>query len=107
MLRRLMKPDVSHVHSRSYRHSESLNSTIQVLVIQRVFIVPHATTQVGDFVTHEPDAVSAWSRFDLVYRRAGPRNDGWLHSLGGTIFIETEVGRTAYSVFTVGSVVIL
>ena len=65
-----MKPDVSDIDSRSYRHAERLNRPIEVLVIERVFVVPHAATQVGDFVTHKPDTVVARSRFDLIYRRA-------------------------------------
>ena len=40
MLRRRMKPDVSNVHSRSNRHSERLDGAIEILVIERVLIVP-------------------------------------------------------------------
>ena len=70
MLRRRMKFDVSDIDSRSHRHSERLNGAIEVLVIEGVFIVPHAATQVGYFVTNKEDAVIAWSRLDLIYRRA-------------------------------------
>ena len=101
-----MKPDVSDIDAGSDRHSERLNSTVEVLVIERVLIVPDTGGRVGHFVPHEPDAVGAWSRFDLVYSCASPDCDGWLHSHCRSIFIETEAGRTAYSVFTVGSVVV-
>ena len=37
-----MKSDVSDVDSRSNRHAERLDGAIEVLVIERVFIVPDA-----------------------------------------------------------------
>jgi hypothetical protein len=73
MLRWRMKRDVSDIDSRSHRHSERLNRPIEVLVIERVLIVPHTATQVGYFVTHEPDTIGARSRFDRVaHGRASP-----------------------------------
>jgi hypothetical protein len=73
MLRWRMKVDVSDIDSRSHRHSERLNRPIEVLVIERVLIVPHTATQVGYFVTHEPDTIGARSRFDRVaHGRASP-----------------------------------
>lgn len=102
-----MKPNVSDVDSRSYGHSERLNSTIEVLVIDCIFVVPDSGIWSCHFVAHKPDTITARSRLDLVYNCFSPCNDGWLHSHCRTIFIETEAGSTAYSVFTVGSVVIL
>ena len=43
LLTRSVKPDVRDVYSGPERHGEGLNATIQVLVIERVFIVPNAT----------------------------------------------------------------
>ena len=37
-----------------------------------VFIVPHAATQVGDFVTHKPDTIVARIRSELVHRGVRP-----------------------------------
>ena len=102
-----MKTDVSDVDSRSYRHSERLNGTIEVFVIERVLIVPDSGIWSCDLVAHEPNAIISRIRFNLVHGRVRPRNDGWLHPHCRSIFIEIEAGRTAYSVFTVGSVVIL
>ena len=65
-----MKLDVSDIDARSYRHAEGLNRPIEVLVIERVLIVPHAGTWSGHFVAHEPDPIVAVSRFDLIYRGA-------------------------------------
>ena len=52
VLRRRMKRDVSNIDSRSYRHSERLNRAIEVLVIERVLIMPDAGIRSGHFVTH-------------------------------------------------------
>ena len=57
-----MKLDVSDIDSGSQRHAERLNGAIEVLVIERVLIVPDAGTWVGDFVTHEQDAIVARSQ---------------------------------------------
>jgi hypothetical protein len=78
VLRRRMKLDVSHIDSSSYRHAERLNRAIEVLVIERVLIVPDTGIWSSHFVTHEPDTIDSRSRFDLVYRGAGPRLNGGL-----------------------------
>ena len=59
MLRRRVKSMLADLDSRSQRHTERLNGAVQVHVKDRVFIVPHAATQVGDFVTHEKDTIVA------------------------------------------------
>jgi hypothetical protein len=107
MLRRRMKLDVTNIDSSPYGHAERLNGSIEVLVVEREFIMPHAATQIGDFVTHEPDTVVAVIRFDLAYRRARPGFDGRLLSHGVTHATKTE-GRvdSGYGVLPVRSVVI-
>ena len=67
-----MKPDVTDVDSGSQWHAEGLNGAIQVLVIKSVLIVPNASSRVGHLVTHEPDAIVARIRLDLIYCRARP-----------------------------------
>ena len=42
MLRRRMKSDVADVDSASQRHTEGLDRAIEVLVIERVLVVPDA-----------------------------------------------------------------
>ena len=54
-----MKLDIADVNSRAHRHTERLDGAIQVHVKDCVFIVPHAATQVGDFVTNEKDTIVA------------------------------------------------
>ena len=63
---------------------ERLNGTIEVLVIERVFIVPHSSIWSCHLVTHDPEnAVISWIRFALVYNCASPSHDGRLLSHGG------------------------
>ena len=109
MLRRRMKFDVSDIDSRSHRHSERLNRPIEVLVIERVLIVPHASTQVGYFVAHKPDPVVARSRLDLIYRRAictSPSHDGRVLSYSRASRAKIEIRRSAtHGMLSVRSVV--
>jgi len=74
-----MKVDVADVNPRSQRYAERLNSTIEVLVIQSVFVMPHTGAWVSHFITHKPDPVVAWIGFGLADRRASPGHDGRLH----------------------------
>lgn len=107
MLGRRVKRDVSKGNSRSQWNAEGLNGTIEVLVIKRVLIVPHAIAQVGYFVTHKPDTIVARIGFELAHRCAGPGFDGGLFSHGGTGQRKAESGRsTGDSEWPVGSVVI-
>ena len=76
LLRRRMKADVTDVNTWSQGHTERLDSSIEVLVIQGILIVPHSWTWIGHFVSHEPETIVARIRFDLVYCLACPRHDG-------------------------------
>jgi len=83
MLKRRMKSNIRNVYSGSKRDAERLDGAIEVLVIERVFVMVNTGRRVGDFVTHEPNAVVARIRFDLIHRRTGPSHDGRLFSHGG------------------------
>ena len=61
-----VKVDVADVNPRSQRHAERLNSAVEVLVINGVFVMPHTGTWVSHFVTHKPNPVVAWIGFGLV-----------------------------------------
>ena len=78
-LRRRVKVDVANVRSGSQRHAERLNSAVEVLVINGVFVMPHTGTWVSHFVTHKPKPVVAWIGFGLADRRASPGHHGRLH----------------------------
>jgi hypothetical protein len=80
LLRWRMKLDVTDIDSGSQGYTEGLNRPIEVLVIERVLIVPDAITSVRHLVTHEPDPVVAMIRFDLIYRGGSPGFNGRLLS---------------------------
>jgi hypothetical protein len=95
MLRRGVEIDVSDLDSRSQRHAEKLDGAVQVHIKDRVFIVPHAATQVGGFVTHEKDTIVARIRSGLVHRGVRPSLDGRLHAHRGSRRRKGESARTA------------
>lgn len=106
-MKRCMKSDVSDVNSRCQRHAEGLHGAIQVLVIQRVLVMPNSSTWVGYLVTHEPDAIVARIRLDLVYCRSCPRLDGRLHSHGAANCRKRERRTDAgYAILTVGRIIV-
>jgi hypothetical protein len=85
-----------------------LNGAIEVLVIERVFIVPDASRWVGYLITHEPDTVGSGSGLDrIAHRRASPSFNGGLLSHGGADASKTErLIDSDYVVPTIRSVVI-
>lgn len=80
-LRWRVEADISYVHSRSHRHAEGLNSAVQVLVVERVLVVPNTGRRIGHFITHKPDAIVTRVGLDLIYRgsRDSPSRDGGSH----------------------------
>ena len=78
-LRRRVKTDVTDVGAGAQRHTEGLDRSIEVLVIQRILVVVDAGTWIGDFVTHKPEAIVSRIRLHLIYRRARPSHDSRLH----------------------------
>ena len=79
-MRRRMKLDVTDVNSGSQWNAERLDGAIEVLVIERVLIVPYAAVWSCHLVAHEPDTIVAVIGFDLVYRCICPSHDGRLLS---------------------------
>ncbi len=90
MLKRRMKIDVRDVHSGSNRHSKRLDGPIEILVVERVFIMPDASSGIGHFIAHEPDAIGSRRGLDLVYRRTGPSSNAGLLSHGGACATKTK-----------------
>ena len=80
LLNRRMKSNVRDVYSWPNRNAERLDRAIQVLVVESIFIVPDPRAGVRHFVPHEPDAIIAVIRFDLVYRRPRPSRDRRMRS---------------------------
>ena len=71
-----MKTDVRDVSTRPQGHSKRLDSSIQIFVIQSVFIVPDAGSWVGHFVSDEPDAIVARIGLYLAHHHARPSHEG-------------------------------
>src|SRR5262249_27155746 len=90
MLRRGMESAVAGLDSRSQGHHERLNGTIEVLVIERILIVPYTGGRVGDLITHEPNTVVAVIRFDLIHCRASPGHNRWLLTHGAAHRTKTK-----------------
>ena len=104
-----MKADVTNINSRSQRHTERLNGTIEVFVIQGVLIVPDSSIGASYLITHKPDAVVAWIGLDLVYCRATqrlPGLDGRVHSLRRCRRAKRETRGAADGKLTIGHIVI-
>jgi hypothetical protein len=107
MLQRRVKADVGDVCSWSKRHAERLDRAIEILVVQRVFVVPDASGGVRDFVTHEPDTIVSWVRLNLIYCRVSPSHDRRLLSHGGAYGSKSKgLVDPSYAVLMVRSVVI-
>ena len=75
LLNRRMKSDVRDVYSWPNRDAERLDRAIEVLVVESVLIVVDASRGVRHLVAHEPDAIIAVIRFDLIDCRTGPSRD--------------------------------
>ena len=107
MLQRRMKADVRDVYSGREGHAERLDGAIEVLVVQRVFVVPDASGGVRDFVAHEPDAIVSLIRLNLIYCRTCPSHDRRMLSHGGSGTSKTKgLINSGYGVRAVRSVVI-
>ena len=107
LLDRRVKADVGDVYSGCEGHAERLDGAVEVLVIERVFIVPDASAGVGDFVAHEPDTIVEVIGFELVYRRTSPSRDRRMLSHGGSSTSKTKgLTNSGYGVGAVRSVVI-
>ena len=101
-----MKSDVTHGYSGCQGHSERLDGAIEVLVIDRVLVMPEASDWTGYFVANEGNAIDSWSWLDRVDRRPGPGVDRRLHSHRGPHGREAERGGATNSELTVGNIVV-
>ena len=103
-----MKSDIRDIHSRANWQAERLDSAIEILVIERVLIVPDASRRVSHFVTHEPDTIVARIGLDRVaHRRIGPSFNSRFLSHCGADGAKIEIRRaTAHALLLIGDVVI-
>lgn len=107
LLRWGVKSDVANVDARSQWHGKRLNGPIEVLVVNRVLIVPHSGGRVAHFITHEPNPIVAVIGFDLIHRCPSPGSNGWLLTRGAAHRTKTKrLINPSYRVLLVRSVVI-
>jgi len=71
-----MKTDVRDVNTGPQGHTKRLDSSVQVLVIQSILIVPDTGRWIGHFVSDEPDAIVARIGLYLVHCHARPSHEG-------------------------------
>lgn len=71
-----MKTDVGDIDTGPKGHTKRLDSSVQVLVIQSILIVPDPGSGIGHFVSDEPDAIVAGIGLYLVHCHARPSHEG-------------------------------
>ncbi len=103
-LGRRMKPCISDAPSR--RHSKRLNRAIQVLVIDRILIMPNSSGWVGHFIANKCNAIVSRIGLNLIDRCSGPGKDGWGRSHRGSNRRKCEIRGSADTELTIGDVVV-
>jgi hypothetical protein len=71
-----VEPNVAYGDSASQRHTEGLDPAIQILVVNRVLIVPDAKRWIGHLVGNEPASIHTRLGLDRIDGRARPHVDG-------------------------------
>src|SRR5204863_102739 len=98
--------DIAHSDSRSQWHTEGLNCTIKILVIERVFIVPNPTDRARHLITDEGTSIDSGVRFNHVDCCAGPSADGSGRSDRVSDSGKVETGRATDAKLPVRRIVI-
>ena len=108
VLRRRVKADVTYVNSSCQGHAEGLNRPIQILVVERILIVPHTCSKVCYFIAEQSKPIVSRIRLDLGRRctRCDPCHYGRLCSHGCPERRKAETGCAGDHKLTPGSVVI-
>ena len=102
-----MKFDVADIDPWSEGHAKRLNRAIEILVIQRILVVPNTGSWSRHFVTHKPDPIVTRVRLNLVYCGTCPSHDGRLHLERGANGRKREsAGAAADSKLAIGCIVV-
>lgn len=64
MIRWGMKPDVTYVDPGAERHAEGLNRAIEILVVNVVLVMPHASRWIRYFINNERTTIDTGLRLD-------------------------------------------
>ena len=103
-LGRRMKPYVSEAAVR--RNSERLNRAIEVLVIDRVLIMPNSSGWVCHFITNECNAIVSRIGLDPIDGCSGPGKNGRLRYRRGSNGRKCEIRDATDTELTIGDVVV-
>src|SRR5436190_6193186 len=95
MIQWSMKFEIARRNSRCQRHTEGLNRTIKILVIERIFIMPNPSRGICHFVANESNAIGSRLRFDSIDSGTSPGVDGSTHSHRGPNRRKGETRRAA------------
>ena len=101
-----VKSDIAHRDPRSQRHTEGLNGTIKILVIERVFIMPNASHRACHLVGNECTAIDSRLGLDRVDGRSRPGGEGSGRSHRGSHSCKGETRRAADAKLAVGRIII-
>ena len=101
-----MKSDITHANSRPQRHTERLDGAIQVLVINRVFIVPNTWGGVRYLIAYKTNPIDSWNWLQLVDRRSGPGIDRRQRSHRGADGGKGETGGATNTKLPVGDIIV-
>src|SRR5215831_9601937 len=101
-----MESDICYRCAASQRHVERLDGAIEILVMDGVFIMPHAIHRPADFVDNECSPIHAGFWFDryTCCSRPSIRRGGHSHRRANTG--EGEVCRPSHIETPIGGVVI-
>ena len=99
-----MKTYVSDAASR--RHSKRLNRAIQILVIDRILVMPNSSGWVGHSIANERNAIVSRIGLDLIDGCSSPGKDGRVLLHRGSDRRKGEMRRSADTELTIGDVVI-
>ena len=106
MIQGRMKPQIAHRDSAPQRQSEGLDPAIEILVIDRVLIMPNPSDWAGHLVGNERSSIRSRLGLNGINGRSGPGTDGWSRSHRGSNGRKGEARRAGNIETTIGGVVV-
>src|SRR5262245_51542616 len=98
-----MKFNVVDNYSRAYGDTKRLDSSVEILVVDRVFVMPDTRGRIRNFVSEKSNSIESRYRFESINRCARPSEDCRAHShrrtdrrkseIRSPTDIETPIGR--------------
>ena len=108
MIRRSVKPGVTHEDSAAQRDAERLDRAIQILVMDGVFVVPNPGHRARHLPDDEGTAIDSRLGLDRATGRSRPGTCGGGHSYRWLTrnALKGKIGRASDIVTTIGGIVI-